>query len=136
MFVEPQKTRSMRGRATSTTSPSGLSAKIISAPTPNSFVHVAHVGVNNKGVIETSRGLDPVWKTVLADLQGYRVSKSIVLDHLDFVEGFWRDVDTVRRRNSEDSTTTEDSRDDGKRGSFAFDLSSRLSDDEFDSEGA
>jgi len=68
--------------------PRRVNVSAISAPAPASFVHVAHVGINAKGDVETSQDLDPAWGVLLRDLQGYGVSHDVVLENLDFVEGF------------------------------------------------
>lgn len=61
---------------------------MISSPAPDSFVHVAHVGFNENGIVETSKDLDPAWAKLLGDLQAHGVRQSIVEENLDFVEGF------------------------------------------------
>ncbi|EGO26891.1 hypothetical protein SERLADRAFT_336298, partial [Serpula lacrymans var. lacrymans S7.9] len=50
--------------------PTPLKTSMISGPTPHSFVHVSHVGINNKGNIETSKNIGPAWAALIADLQG------------------------------------------------------------------
>ena len=47
-----------------------ISASMISVPTANSFIHVAHVGLTTSGTIEASKGVDPSWTAVLG---GYGV---------------------------------------------------------------
>lgn len=61
---------------------------MISAPAPASFVHVAHIGINADGNIETSEDVDPAWAMMVQDLQGYGISHDILVENLDFVEGF------------------------------------------------
>ena len=52
---------------------------------PKAFVHVSHVGINEKGVVEASKGLDPVWATLVGKLKGYSVAQhSIIQDDRDF----------------------------------------------------
>lgn len=70
------------------TRPRRVSVSAISAPAPASFVHVAHVGINAKGTVETSRDIDPAWGVLIRDLQEYGVSQDVVAENLDFVEGF------------------------------------------------
>ncbi|KAF9453318.1 hypothetical protein P691DRAFT_658805 [Macrolepiota fuliginosa MF-IS2] len=76
----------------------------ISSPAPDSFRHVAHIGFNHtSGALETSKNLDPSFREILADLQmqtGSNVTESVVLEHLDFVQGFWKDIDTIQRSAS------------------------------------
>ncbi|KAG2040672.1 hypothetical protein BDR03DRAFT_948215 [Suillus americanus] len=67
---------------------SSVSPRIISSPAPHSFVHVAHVGISTRGIIESSRNIKPAWSTLMADLQGCGVAPEIVKDDKDFVEGF------------------------------------------------
>ncbi|KAF8964752.1 hypothetical protein BDZ97DRAFT_1659676 [Flammula alnicola] len=101
----PKKTR---GNRTSTTVRSKsltahISRSMISSPAPQSFKHVAHVGVNEEGVFEASKDLDSAWKTMLADLQGHGVSEAIVMRHSDFVDGFWKGVEAIRMVESSDA---------------------------------
>jgi len=65
-----------------------VNPSMISAPTPASFVHVAHVGLNADGNIESSEGMDPAWAVLIEELQGYGISRDVVEENLDFVEGF------------------------------------------------
>lgn len=73
---------------------------MISSPAPDSFRHVAHVGVNENGVFEASKDLDSSWKEMLTQLQGHGVSEAIVIRQHDFVDGFWKGVETVQRIES------------------------------------
>jgi neural Wiskott-Aldrich syndrome protein len=73
---------------------------MISSPAPDSFRHVAHVGVNQKGVFEASKDLDATWKDMLTQLQGHGVSEAIVVRHNDFVDGFWKGVEAIQRIES------------------------------------
>ncbi|KAG1732119.1 hypothetical protein EDB19DRAFT_1929228 [Suillus lakei] len=61
---------------------------IISSPAPHSFVHVAHVGISTRGIIESSKNIKPAWSTLIADLQGCGVAPEIVKDDKKFVKGF------------------------------------------------
>ncbi|KAG1740487.1 uncharacterized protein EDB91DRAFT_352315 [Suillus paluster] len=67
---------------------SPVSPRIISSPAPHSFVHVAHVGISTRGIIESSRNIEPTWSRLIADLQGCGIAPEIVQDNKDFVEGF------------------------------------------------
>ncbi|KAG0706595.1 hypothetical protein DFH29DRAFT_133508 [Suillus ampliporus] len=67
---------------------SPVSPRIISSPAPHSFVHVAHVGISTRGIIESSNNIEPAWSTLIADLQGCGVAPEIVKDNKNFVEGF------------------------------------------------
>ena len=42
---------------------------MISSPAPDSFRHLAHVGVNKDGIFEVSKDIDPSWKEMLTKLQ-------------------------------------------------------------------
>ncbi|KAG6907535.1 hypothetical protein DXG01_008571 [Tephrocybe rancida] len=64
----------------------------ISPPTVNSFVHVAHVGLNGEGIIEATSGIDPSWIAIL-DGHGQRdfdEGAKMPGTKLSFGEGFWR----------------------------------------------
>lgn len=61
---------------------------MISSPTPGTFVHVAHVGLDAKGQIESSPNIEPGWTMILEELQGYGVTEKMVDEDFDFVEGF------------------------------------------------
>jgi hypothetical protein len=67
---------------------SSVSPRMISSPAPHSFVHVAHVGISTRGIIESSKNIKPAWSTLMADLQGCGVAPEIVKDDKDFVQGF------------------------------------------------
>ncbi|TFK36643.1 hypothetical protein BDQ12DRAFT_570577, partial [Crucibulum laeve] len=61
------RSNSMKIRAASTSPAGTISRCMISSPTPDSFKHVAHVGVNKDGVFE-SKGLDSTWNDMIAEL--------------------------------------------------------------------
>ena len=73
---------------------------MISSPAPDSFRHVAHVGVNANGIFEASKDLDASWKEMLTQLQGHGVSEAIVIKHHDFVDGFWKGVEAIQKIDS------------------------------------
>jgi neural Wiskott-Aldrich syndrome protein len=87
-----QRSTSMRpgGKANSVPVPGKprITTSMISAPQPNSFVHIAHVGISEKGVIEATKDVDPRWTSLLKELSGYGVTRSVCEEHLDFIEGF------------------------------------------------
>lgn len=76
---------------------------MISSPTPGSFVHVGHVGYNEKGRIETSENLGPGWTVMIEellgrgiaydDLRGHGITQKILEQNKDFVEGFLKGAD-------------------------------------------
>lgn len=80
--------------------PISISRSMISSPAPESFRHVAHVGVNQDGVFEASKDLDTSWKDMLTKLQGHGVSEAIIIKHGDFVDGFWTGVEAIKRFES------------------------------------
>ncbi|TFK67643.1 hypothetical protein BDN72DRAFT_89595 [Pluteus cervinus] len=97
--------RSLKNKPTNThhsTSGSPRSLSKISGPTPNSLVHIAHIGLGKEGGFEASMDLDPHWKKGLAAFQEQAVSDSVILDHIEFIEAFWKGVEINKRtRNNE-----------------------------------
>ncbi|KAH7928826.1 hypothetical protein BV22DRAFT_1102786 [Leucogyrophana mollusca] len=96
---------SLRSKSTKKEKPppprtSPLKPAMISGPAPHSFVHVAHVGITTKGIVESAKNIEPAWSTLIADLQGYGVSPEIVKDNKDFVEGFLAGAKSLRRNTS------------------------------------
>ncbi|KAF8558639.1 hypothetical protein OG21DRAFT_1404798 [Imleria badia] len=63
-----------------------VKANIISSPAPHSFVHVSHVGVNTKGIIESSKNIEPAWGALIADLQGYGISPEVMGNNMGFIK--------------------------------------------------
>jgi Wiskott-Aldrich syndrome protein len=62
---------------------------MISAPAIGSFVHAAHVGINQDGNMEASGTLDPSWTTIVGELRSHGVDPRIVEEgNADFVQGF------------------------------------------------
>ncbi|KIJ16454.1 hypothetical protein PAXINDRAFT_75301 [Paxillus involutus ATCC 200175] len=59
---------------------------IISSPTPHSFVHVSHVGISTKGIIESSKNIEPAWGALIADLQGYGISPETVSGNMEYIK--------------------------------------------------
>jgi len=86
--------------------PRCINTSTISAPTPASFVHVAHVGINAKGTIETSKDIDPAWGVLIQDLQEYGVSRDVVVENIDFVEGFLAGAKTKATGTDNDAVKT------------------------------
>ncbi|KAI0643835.1 hypothetical protein C8Q79DRAFT_1012388 [Trametes meyenii] len=48
-----------------------VSPSMISSPSPDTFVHVAHIGVDHSGRIEASPNVEPDWTHVLEEMQGF-----------------------------------------------------------------
>lgn len=67
---------------------------------PKAFVHVAHVGINEKGVVEASKGLDPVWATLVGELKGHGVNNNIIQNNIDFIGGFLEGTKVSRSRTA------------------------------------
>ncbi|PIL29200.1 hypothetical protein GSI_09249 [Ganoderma sinense ZZ0214-1] len=65
-----------------------VSTGMIGAPSPGSFVHVAHVGLDAQGRVESSPGMDPGWTMLLEELQGFGVTEKMAAKDFNFVEGF------------------------------------------------
>jgi len=84
-----------------------ISRSMISSPAPDSFRHVAHVGVNENGVFEASKDLDASWKEMLTQLQGHGVSEAVVIRHSDFLDGFWKGVEAIKRIESSNTARFE-----------------------------
>ncbi|KAG9310245.1 hypothetical protein JVU11DRAFT_9892 [Chiua virens] len=75
----PTKPKSSTIRFKPSLKPSSLRPNIsslISSPAPHSFVHVSHVGVGARGMIESSKNIEPAWGALIADLQGYGIGAS------------------------------------------------------------
>jgi Wiskott-Aldrich syndrome protein len=90
---------------------------MISAPALHSFVHIAHVGINDDGAIEASEGVDPSWKAVLSGLHDGTSSREMVVPdgHTSFVDGFWKGVDTRDRKSNSSETTMVDTTSNGSK---------------------
>ena len=99
LLESPKKTHRQKNRS-SKSSISSISRSMISSPAPDSFRHVAHVGVNSNGVFEATKSLDASWKEMLTQLQGHGVSEAVVMKHHDFVDGFWRGVEAIQGNES------------------------------------
>lgn len=61
---------------------------MIGAPAPGSFVHVAHVGLDAHGRVESTPNAEPGWTMLLQELQGFGVTEKMVAEDFDYVEGF------------------------------------------------
>ena len=72
-----------------TTTPTKLGAKpnttMISSPAPHSFVHVSHVGLNTRGIIESSKNIEPAWDALIADMQGHGISPELMGNKMGFI---------------------------------------------------
>ncbi|KAI0643845.1 hypothetical protein C8Q79DRAFT_914436 [Trametes meyenii] len=72
--------------------PRRVSPSMIAGPSPGTFMHIAHVGVDDDGRIAASPNVEPGWTFLLEELQGFGVSvgadEKMGPHELDFVEGF------------------------------------------------
>ncbi|EIW79684.1 hypothetical protein CONPUDRAFT_166414 [Coniophora puteana RWD-64-598 SS2] len=101
-FFGPLSSRGLTDRPRSRkTKP--ISPAMISGPQPNSCIHVSHVGISPKGVIEASQNIDPSWTKLIADLQGYGVGPDVVRNNQDFVEGFLAGARSTRDKQASSS---------------------------------
>ncbi|KAH7883057.1 hypothetical protein F5I97DRAFT_1831888 [Phlebopus sp. FC_14] len=96
--LRPFRNSSMSKPKTKAKSP--VSPRIISSPTPHSFVHVSHVGISTKGIIESSKNIEPAWSSLIADLQHHGVPPDVVSENMDFVEGFLAGAMSMRDKGS------------------------------------
>lgn len=76
---------------------------MVSGPAPGSFVHVAHVGFDANGRLQSSEDLNSEWTLILREMQGYGLPKSLVEDERDFVEGFLAGVKALESSASDSS---------------------------------
>lgn len=109
---KPSKFKSLTSRqapmrpSTATT----IKPSMISSPTPNSFVHISHVGLSSTGLVES--GPEPAWNALLEDLHdyGFESEGEVVSEvghgqtdgngcaSVDFMEGFLAGAKAVRSR--------------------------------------
>lgn len=54
---------------------------------PASFLHVAHVGFNSKGVIEASKDIDPAWTALLQGSGDVGVVHEVIISNIHLTEG-------------------------------------------------
>ena len=63
--------------------PRRLSPAMVSPPAPGTFVHVAHVGINERGEVETSDDIEPGWTMMLEELQGFGPRRAGTMEKVD-----------------------------------------------------
>ncbi|RDB19730.1 Wiskott-Aldrich syndrome 1 [Hypsizygus marmoreus] len=95
------RTLSFSMRSKSPTSTRSISPSMVSRPTPNSFVHVAHVGLNKEGVVEASKGIDPSWAAVLSG-HGSEIRNVDGEEHINFREGLLKGLEAIKSNNFTD----------------------------------
>ncbi|KAG6895825.1 hypothetical protein C0992_012270 [Termitomyces sp. T32_za158] len=88
----------------------GILAKkpsMISLPAANSFVHVAHVGLNKDGIIEATAGIDPSWRAILEGYGPYGFDEPIKVPErkISFGDAFWRKRERDGNHSRAASTT-------------------------------
>ena len=79
---------------------------MISSPVPDSFRHIAHMGVDEKGCVSSSWNVAPEWTKLLHKLEGYGVDAEMVEENIEFVKGFLAGAEAMRgsvSSGSEDS---------------------------------
>jgi hypothetical protein len=100
--VNPKKIKSQQEKS----SRRPIDSSMISSPVPNSFRHVAHMGVDEKGYVNSSWNVAPEWTKLLHKLEGYGVDAEMVEENLEFVKGFLAGAEAMRgsaSSGSEDS---------------------------------
>lgn len=56
--------------------------------------------------METSKNLDPSWDLLIKDLQGYGISRDVVVENRDFVEGFLAGSKVGAKKNDDSDKRT------------------------------
>jgi len=77
--IKKEKTKAAQTKSSTPAKP------MISSPAPHSFVHVSHVGLNTRGIIESSKNIEPAWDALIADLQGHGISPELMGDKMGFI---------------------------------------------------
>ncbi|KAJ6591187.1 hypothetical protein DFH09DRAFT_1306813 [Mycena vulgaris] len=91
--------RSIRNRLASSAM-GRLSPAIISGPTANSFVHVAHVGAKKVApMVEADEG-EPSWTMVLAELPDGGLSSATILEQHDIAEEYMKRPSPAEAKDS------------------------------------
>ncbi|KAI0319340.1 hypothetical protein OF83DRAFT_1055149 [Amylostereum chailletii] len=83
----------------------------ISSPVPDSFVHVAHMGTDEHGYVDSSWNVAPEWTKLLQKLEGYGVDAEMVEENLEFVKGFLAGAEAMRSSPSASGSDTDESLD-------------------------
>lgn len=85
---------------------SALSGSMISPPVPNSFQHVAHMGMEEAGSRTKSWNVAPEWTHLLEKLGGYGIDAEAVEEKIEFVQGFLAGVEAVSSSPKNSPTST------------------------------
>ncbi|TFY65768.1 hypothetical protein EVG20_g5322 [Dentipellis fragilis] len=102
---KPQRVKSQRKT---------IDRSMISSPVPESFRHVAHMGVDEKGSVDASWNVAPEWTKLLQKLEGYGIDAEMVEENLEFVKGFLAGAEAVRSSVSSSDSESQSSLDSPK----------------------
>ncbi|KAF7795211.1 hypothetical protein EIP86_006361 [Pleurotus ostreatoroseus] len=83
--------------------PKRLSPSMVSLPAPGTFVHVAHVGFDSDGRLETSQGISSEWTSLLEKLEEHGVPRRVVEKDHDFASGLMTDIKAVSDSSRSDT---------------------------------
>lgn len=98
---------SLRSKPTPDCNRTSIQPSMISLPAANSFVHVAHVGLNKDGIIEATAGIDPSWRAILEGYGHYGFDEPIKVPErkISFGDAFWRKREREGSHSRAASTT-------------------------------
>ncbi|KAI0060002.1 hypothetical protein BV25DRAFT_1002625 [Artomyces pyxidatus] len=88
-----------------------VTRSIISAPIADTFCHVAHMGTDENGFVNSSWNVSPEWTKLLTKLEGYGVDAEMVEENLEFVKGFLAGAEAMRSSGSSASSSRHGSED-------------------------
>lgn len=81
-----------------------LSTAMISPPAPGTFIHVAHMGIDEKGRIEASENVAPGWTMMLKELKGHDPAGKLLDEQTDLAASFWTGVKAASVRSRVQTT--------------------------------
>ncbi|KAG6889948.1 hypothetical protein C0995_013475 [Termitomyces sp. Mi166 len=98
---------SFRSKSSSDSGRPPVHPSMVSLPTANSFVHVAHVGLTKDGVIEATAGIDPSWRAILEGYSHHGLDETIKVPEkkMSYGDGFWRNRERDGSHSRAASTT-------------------------------
>ena len=76
----------------------------ISSPLADTFVHVAHMGTDEHGYVDSSWNVAPEWTKLLQKLENYGVDAEMVEENLEFVKGFLAGAEAMKTSSSSSSS--------------------------------
>ncbi|KAJ6618733.1 hypothetical protein B0H10DRAFT_1794882 [Mycena sp. CBHHK59/15] len=91
--------RSIRSRLASAAM-GRISPSMISAPTANSFTHVAHVAAKNPSVVQTDDEADSPWTMILTDMPGHGKDHSTIFEQYDIADEFLKGLSSTDKKLS------------------------------------